>query len=114
MALFWLYLYGHRTITLVGGGTASVGDPTGRFKARPQQSYETRNANIEGIEAQLKRLWKNVALLGMKHGQGVSGMGQREGQILNNDEWLRQTSIMDVVGSVGAGLRLGAMLGRDT
>jgi tyrosyl-tRNA synthetase len=111
MALFWLYLYGHKAITLVGGGTASVGDPTGRLKARPHLSQDLRRKNIEGIEAQLQRIWKNVSTLGKKHGQGLQN---GEAHLLNNEEWLRRTSILDVLGTVGAGLRLGAMLGRDT
>ena len=111
MALFWLYLYGHKAITLVGGGTASVGDPTGRVKARPHLSQDSRRRNIEGIEAQLQRIWKNVADLGKKHGQGLR---HGEAHLLNNEEWLGRTSILDVLGTVGAGLRLGAMMGRDT
>jgi tyrosyl-tRNA synthetase len=111
MALFWLYLYGHKAITLVGGGTASVGDPTGRVKARPHLSQDTRRRNIQGIEVQLQRIWGNVSSLGKKHGQGNR---DGESKLLNNEEWLRRTNILDVLGTVGAGLRTGAMLGRDT
>jgi tyrosyl-tRNA synthetase len=111
MALFWLYLHGHKAITLVGGGTASVGDPTGRVQARPHLSQETRWKNIAGIESQLERIWQNVSALGRKHGQcRLEG----EATLLNNEQWLGQTSMLDVLSTVGAGLRLGAMLGRDT
>ena len=111
MALFWLYLHGHKAITLVGGGTASVGDPTGRVKARPHLSQDSRRKNIQGIEAQLERIWKNVLALGKKHGQGSQ---DGESHLLNNEEWLGKSSILDVLSTVGAGLRLGAMMGRDT
>ncbi|KIW01603.1 tyrosine-tRNA ligase [Verruconis gallopava] len=111
MALFWLYLHGHKAITLVGGGTASVGDPTGRVKARPHLSAAARRRNIDGIQAQLQRIWGNVSRLGAKHGQRV---GEGEARLLNNEDWLGKTSILDVLGTVGAGLRLGVMLGRDT
>ena len=111
MALFWLYLYGHKAITLVGGGTASVGDPTGRTKARPHLSAAVRRQNINGIEKQLSRIWTNVLALGEKHKQG-----SRDGKsdLLNNERWLQSSSILDVLSTVGAGLRLGAMMGRDT
>lgn len=39
---------------------------------------------------------------------------QRDGLVLNNDEWLQKISIMDVLGTIGSGLRLGPLLGRDT
>lgn len=111
MALFWLYLHGHKAITLVGGGTASVGDPTGRVKARPHLAKEERRQNIHGIEAQLQRIWGNVSALGKKHQQGSLG---GESKLLNNEEWLARSSILDVLSTIGAGLRLGAMMGRDT
>ncbi|KAE9961526.1 hypothetical protein BLS_001862 [Venturia inaequalis] len=39
---------------------------------------------------------------------------QRDGKVLNNDDWLSKISIMDVLGTIGSGLRLGPLLGRDT
>lgn len=111
MALFWLYLHGHQAVTLVGGATASVGDPTGRVKARPHLSTDTRKHNVHAIEQQLQRIWQNVALLGRKHGQHVS---DGEKKLVNNENWMAQTRIMEVLGTIGGGFRLGAMLGRDT
>ena len=70
--------------------------------------------NTRGIEAQLKRLWVNVKALGEKHGHHTASKELHAGSVLNNDDWLQNTSIMEVLGTIGAGLRLGSMLRRDT
>jgi tyrosyl-tRNA synthetase len=71
-------------------------------------------ANTKGIEAQIQRLWKNVAGLAERHMTKFPDDMQRDGLVLNNDEWLQKISIMDVLGTIGSGLRLGPLLGRDT
>jgi tyrosyl-tRNA synthetase len=90
-----------------------VGDPTGRTSSRIQQSHDVRTANTEAIHAQLKRLGENVTALAEKHMDSL-GHEDRLLELLNNDTWLKKTSIMEVLGTIGPGLRLGPMLGRDT
>jgi hypothetical protein len=55
-----------------------------------------------------------VAALAEKHKAEFPEDTQRDGQIFNNDHWLQKISIMDVLATIGAGLRLGPLLGRDT
>ncbi|RDI85040.1 hypothetical protein Vi05172_g5024 [Venturia inaequalis] len=114
MALFWMYLHGYPAVTLLGGATAGVGDPTGRSTARVQSTRHVRMVNTRYIEAQIQRLWKNVAILAEKHLTEIPSHTQRDGKVLNNDDWLSKISIMDVLGTIGSGLRLGPLLGRDT
>ncbi|QDS68774.1 hypothetical protein FKW77_005277 [Venturia effusa] len=114
MALFWMYLYGYPAVTLLGGATAGVGDPTGRSTARIQHTRHVRTVNTRYINAQIQELWKNVAVLAEKHLIDIPGDIQREKQVLNNDDWLSKISIMGVLEIIGSGLRLGPLLGRDT
>jgi len=114
MALFWMYLHGYKTVTLLGGATAGVGDPTGRSTARIQQSKTARLANTQAIEAQIQRLWANVAALAEKHMDKVPEGMHRDGSTLNNDVWLKGIGLMTVLETIGSGLRLGPLLGRDT
>ena len=55
MALAHMQQNGHRPITLVGGGTGLVGDPSGKTEMRKLITPETVEANIEGIQRQLSR-----------------------------------------------------------
>lgn len=70
--------------------------------------------NTRYIDAQIRSLWKNVAVLAEKHLTEIPKDIQRDGQVLNNDDWLSKISIMDVLGTIVSGLRLGPLLGRDT
>ena len=46
---------GHRPIALVGGGTAMIGDPSGKTDMRKMLSEEQIQANVAGIKKQLSR-----------------------------------------------------------
>lgn len=112
MALFWLYLHGYHSITLLGGATAKVGDPTGRLMARENQGRSLRAANTVAMHYQLKKLWNNVETVGRKYGYERDQNWHRE--LANNSMWLNKASIAEVLSIMGTGLRMGAMLSRDT
>ncbi|HET8769690.1 MAG TPA: tyrosine--tRNA ligase [Gemmatimonadaceae bacterium] len=56
MGLVRLARAGHHAIALVGGGTAMIGDPSGKAEERPMRSAEEIAANAKLIEAQLRRI----------------------------------------------------------
>lgn len=130
MALFWLYIHGHHTVSLVrrqyrslsrplgadkvkvGGATARIGDPTGRTVTREVQTSSTGQANTESILHQLGDLWANVERSAQKHGHASSSWGRWE--VVNNSEWLANLGVMEFLQVLGPGARLGAMLSRDT
>ena len=112
MALFWMYLHGFHTVTLVGGGTAKIGDPTGRKEAREKQQRATRTANMVAIHYQLKKLWMNVEGMGRKFGYVREWAWHRE--LCNNHTWLQKQSVLDILALMGSGMRLGPLLSRDT
>ena len=55
--LYWLQETGHQAISLMGGGTSMVGDPTGRTDQRNMLTVEKIQANIESIQ----RAWISCA-----------------------------------------------------
>ncbi|KAL1796369.1 hypothetical protein ACET3X_004909 [Alternaria dauci] len=112
MALYWMYLHGYYTVSLLGGGTVQIGDPSGRTTARSRQGEDVQSMNIKSIEHQLERLWTNVKCLGIKHqyAQSIS----RKQDILDNRTWLRKLRAIDLMRDLGSGMRLGAMLSRDS
>ncbi|KAK1081618.1 tyrosyl-tRNA synthetase [Friedmanniomyces endolithicus] len=64
------------------------------------------------MHAQLGQLWSNAQSYGRKHGHEEASLGKR--QLLNNATWLDQLNVLDFLRTMGNGMRLGAMLGRDT
>jgi tyrosyl-tRNA synthetase len=56
MALKHMQQHGHRVIVLIGGGTAMIGDPSGRTELRKLMTMRRIDANADGHHAQQRRL----------------------------------------------------------
>lgn len=113
MVLFWLYHHGHHVVSLVGGATATVGDPSGRLTSRAKTNAAAIQRNFDAMFAQMEMLWVNVGRYGERHGlQHRRGLGRRE--VLNNAAWLNGLNVLQFLSMMGNGARLGAMLSRDT
>jgi tyrosyl-tRNA synthetase len=89
-----------------------IGDPSGRTTARSRQGEDVQSMNVESIQRQLQKLWTNVKCLGIKH--QYSNMISRKQAILNNKTWLGNLSAVELMRDLGSGMRLGAMLSRDS
>ncbi|MBQ6471766.1 MAG: tyrosine--tRNA ligase [Victivallales bacterium] len=87
MAMRWLQKYGHRPLALVGGGTALIGDPSGKTSARPISSKETIDQNILGIKGQLSRFLD---------------FGEGKAVLVNNGDWLRGMNLIDFLRDIGS------------
>src|SRR4051812_31771138 len=68
MPLFWMYLHGYTAISLIGGATAKIGDPTGRTKSREEIGSADMAMNMTLVQAQLKKLWVNAIDVGRTQG----------------------------------------------
>lgn len=87
MAMRWLQKCGHRPIALVGGGTAMIGDPSGKTEARQILSVEVIDENVKCLQAQLSRFLE---------------FGGSNGAILaNNADWLRNLKFIDFLRDIG-------------
>ncbi|KAF2109243.1 tyrosyl-tRNA synthetase-like protein [Lophiotrema nucula] len=112
MALYWMYLHGYYTVTLLGGGTVQIGDPSGRTSARQRQAAQVQEMNVQNMHTQLKRLWVHVRELGIKH--KFSPHTSRRRALLNNQAWLQRLNAVNLMRDLGSGMRLGTMLSRDS
>lgn len=112
MIIFWLYIHGYHSISLIGGATAKIGDPTGRLSDRQSMDSSTRLNNLTAMNSQVRGLWKNVANLANKHGYKRDLSWRRD--IWNNSTWLSKLTMVDFLGVLGRGARMGTMMGRDT
>lgn len=112
MVLFWLYVHGHHAVSLVGGATARVGDPSGRLTSRTKTEGSVLETNSGSLHQQVGRLWERAEAYGRRHGYKSTPLWKRT--LLNNADWLLKVNIVEFLQLLGSGMRIGAMLGRDT
>ncbi len=97
MMLRWLQKTGHKPITLMGGGTTKVGDPSFRADERPLLGPEQIDANIAGI--------KQVFAAYLTYGDGDT-----DAMMINNAEWLDQLNYLDFLRDIGRHFSINRML----
>ncbi|MDG1116908.1 MAG: tyrosine--tRNA ligase [Flavimaricola sp.] len=97
MMLRWLQKTGHKPITLMGGGTTKVGDPSFRADERPLLSAEQIDANIAGI--------RRVFSAYIDYSDTPSGA-----LMLNNAEWLDGLNYLDFLRDIGRHFSINRML----
>ncbi|KAK2617044.1 tyrosyl-tRNA synthetase [Conoideocrella luteorostrata] len=112
MPLFWLWFHGYPAVTLLGGATARIGDPTGRLQSRENISNSEISKNVTKIHFQLTRLWRNVVTLREKYGYEKDWAAKRH--LLNNNMWLQGLTVYDFTKRLARQTRIGPMLTRDT
>ncbi|KAK5171750.1 tyrosyl-tRNA synthetase [Saxophila tyrrhenica] len=112
MVLFWTAIHGHNAVSLVGGATARVGDPSGRLTSRADTAGEVQRTNFKSMFSQVGSLWKTALLYAERSGNEKEKMGQQT--LLDNAQWLDGLTVLDFLKMLGSGMRLGTMLGRDT
>ncbi|CAG9989795.1 unnamed protein product [Clonostachys byssicola] len=112
MALFWIWFHGHPAVTLLGGSTARIGDPTGRLLSRDDMTNSEITKNITKMHFQLTRLWTNVDQLRRKYGYEDDWAAKRA--LLNNNTWLGKLTVYDFSKRLARNMRLGPMLSRET
>ena len=100
MGMAWLQRLGHVPIALVGGGTAMVGDPSGKRTERPIMSLEQIDRNTQGIMRQLQRF--------------LSFEGANAARLRNNADWLRGIHLMEFLRDTGKHFTLSLMLGKES
>jgi tyrosyl-tRNA synthetase len=101
MMLRWLQKAGHRPITLMGGGTTRVGDPSGKDDARKLLTYEEIEAN--------KRTLQQTFAKFLDFGGGSTGA-----IMIDNSEWLAPLNYIDFLRDVGRHFSVNRMLSMDS
>ena len=107
-----MYIHGHHTVSLVGGATARVGDPSGRLISRDRTASSVQDANFKSLFRQVSNVWETAAKYGQRHGYEPKKEWKR--QLLDNADWLLKLDIVSFLQQLGTGMRIGTMLGRDT
>ena len=98
MAMAHMQRAGHRPIALMGGGTAMIGDPSGKTDMRKMMTVETIDDNVAHIKAQMSRF------LDFSEGKAI---------IANNGDWLRRLNFIDFMRDIGSLFSVNKMLTAD-
>ena len=98
MAMAHMQRAGHKPIALMGGGTAMIGDPSGKTDMRKMMTVETIDNNVACIKKQMSRF------LDFSEGQAI---------IVNNGDSLRHLNFIDFMRDIGALFSVNTMLRAD-
>jgi len=102
MMLHWLQATGAgKPITLMGGGTTRVGDPSGRDETRRILPIETINANKDAIKGVFSRFL-------------TFGDGAKDALMVDNAEWLAPLNYIEFLRDVGRHFSVNRMLSMDS
>ena len=97
MILKRFQLAGHRPVILIGGGTGSIGDPSGRKTERVLQTEEQVKHNADCLTAQMKKLFG----------------GDGNFSFVNNYDWLSKLTLLDFLRDYGKLFNINTMLAKD-
>ncbi len=98
MAMAHMQRAGHKPIALMGGGTAMIGDPSGKTDMRKMMTVETIDHNVECIKKQMSRF------LDFSDDKAI---------IANNGDWLRNLNFIEFMRDIGSMFSVNTMLRAD-
>ncbi|TFV50003.1 tyrosine--tRNA ligase [Bradyrhizobium niftali] len=101
MMLHWLQQSGNKPITLMGGGTTMVGDPSGKDETRAMRTVAEIEANKESIRGVFAKV--------LRYGEGKS-----DAVMLDNAEWLTKLNWIEMLRDVGRHFSVNRMLTMDS
>ena len=93
-----LQMAGNRPIALIGGGTAMIGDPSGRTDMRSMMTKETIQYNCDCFKKQMERFIE---------------FGEGKAEMVNNADWLLGLNYIEVLRDVGACFSVNRMLSAE-
>jgi tyrosyl-tRNA synthetase len=101
MMLHWLQQSGNKPITLMGGGTTMVGDPSGKDETRALRTVEEIEANKESIKGVFAKVLR-------------FGEGRHDAIMVDNAEWLTELKWIEMLRTVGRHFSVNRMLTMDS
>ncbi len=96
IAMHHMQQAGHKPIILIGGGTAMVGDPSGRTDMRSMMTKETIRHNVECFKKQMARF--------------IDFEGENAAIVVDNGDWLLDLNYIDFLREIGAHFSVNTML----
>lgn len=101
MMLRWFQKCGHKPLTLVGGATARIGDPSGKDKLRPFLDEETLAHNVQGLKKSFMKFLK-------------FGDGKTDALMVDNYDWFKNINYLEFLRDIGTCYSVNRMLTMDS
>lgn len=102
MMLHWFQKTGNKPITLMGGGTSKIGDPSFKDESRNLLDDAVIDENIEHIRTTCFTQFLNY------------GDGETDAMMINNDEWLSELKYLEFLRDYGRHFTINRMIGFDS
>ena len=99
IAMHHMQQAGHKPIILIGGGTAMIGDPSGRTDMRSMMTKETIRHNVECFKKQMSKF--------------ISFEGENAAIVVDNGDWLLNLNYVDFIRDIGAHFSVNKMLSAE-
>ncbi len=99
IAMHHMQKAGHKPIILIGGGTAMIGDPSGRTDMRSMMTKETIRHNVECFKKQMARF--------------IDFEGENAAIVVDNGDWLLNLNYVDFLRDIGAHFSVNRMLSAE-
>ncbi len=96
MVMSWMQKAGHKPIILIGGGTAMIGDPSGRTDMRAMMTRETIGHNVECFKKQMSSF--------------LDFDGKNKAIIVDNADWLLNLNYVEFLRDIGVHFSVNKML----
>lgn len=97
MMMRWFQKCGHKPLTLVGGATARIGDPSGKDKLRPFLDEQTLQHNIEGLKKSFRKF--------LRFGDGAD-----DAVMVDNWDWFKNVNYLSFLRDIGTCYSVNHML----
>ena len=101
MMMRWFQKCGHKPITLVGGATARIGDPSGKDKLRPFLDEATLQSNNKGLKKSFMKFLK-------------FGDGKNDAIMVDNYDWFKDINYLEFLRDIGTCYSVNRMLTMDS
>ncbi len=101
MMMRWFQKCGHKPLTLVGGATARIGDPSGKDKLRPFLDEATLEHNIKGLKTSFMKF--------LKFGDGAT-----DAIMVDNWDWFKDINYLSFLRDIGTCYSVNRMLTMDS
>ncbi|KAG1667021.1 Tyrosine--tRNA ligase, mitochondrial [Nymphon striatum] len=112
IALIHCQRAGHQVLTVIGDGTAQIGDPSDKSKDREALPVKEIRENGKSIGNSIKRIFENHQKCFWKDNVDTSSL--QSVMILHNSEWYDNLNVIQFLSSYGRQLRMGSMLSRKS
>ncbi|PVV04125.1 hypothetical protein BB560_001383 [Smittium megazygosporum] len=113
MSLFHFHLHGHQVVSLIGGATGVIGDPTGRTTERDSLTPEQLENNIIGIQNQMRKVFVNATEYAKRRGK-VEESKIKPVLFLNNYSFYKDMNVLEFFKVVGRNARVKTMINRES